>query len=69
MIAQLDEAIRDSDQLGKDRRAELRGVISTKPGLNRYLIGPAALTTSSRPAHRRATVAGLYFFSNYHNPL
>jgi hypothetical protein len=37
MIARLEDAIRDSDQLGKDKRAELRGVISTKPGLNRYL--------------------------------
>ena len=37
MIAQLKEAIDDSDALGKEKRAELRGVISTKPGLNRYL--------------------------------
>jgi transposase len=37
MIAQLTEMIAESDQLGKDKRAELRGVISTKPGLNRYL--------------------------------
>jgi hypothetical protein len=37
MIAQLTEAIRDSDQLSPGKRAELRGVISTKPGLNRYL--------------------------------
>jgi hypothetical protein len=37
MIARLEEAIKDSDQLSKDKRAELRGVISTKPGLSRYL--------------------------------
>ena len=37
MIARLDEAIRDSGLLSKDKRAELRGVLSTKPGLNRYL--------------------------------
>src|SRR6266566_3695067 len=37
MIARLEEAIRDSDQLSPDKRAELRGVISTRPGLNRYL--------------------------------
>jgi DDE family transposase len=37
MIAQLTEMIAGSDQLGRDKRAELRGVISTKPGLNRYL--------------------------------
>ena len=37
MIARLEEMIKDSDQLSRDKRAELRGVISTKPGLNRYL--------------------------------
>jgi hypothetical protein len=37
MIAQLKEMIGGSDALGKDKRAELRGVITTKPGLNRYL--------------------------------
>jgi hypothetical protein len=37
MIAQLEAAIRDSDQLSAAKRSELRGVISTKPGLNRYL--------------------------------
>jgi hypothetical protein len=37
MITQLKELIDGSDALGKDKRAELRGVISTKPGLNRYL--------------------------------
>jgi hypothetical protein len=37
MTAQLSELIKDSDQLSTDKRAELRGVISTKPGLNRYL--------------------------------
>jgi len=37
MITQLKELIDRSDALAKDKRAELRGVISTKPGLNRYL--------------------------------
>ena len=37
MIARLKELIDGSDKLGRDKRAELRGVISTKPGLNRYL--------------------------------
>jgi hypothetical protein len=37
MITQLRELIDGTDALGKDKRAELRGVISTKPGLNRYL--------------------------------
>ena len=37
MIAQLKELTGGSDKLGRDKRAELRGVISAKPGLNRYL--------------------------------
>jgi Transposase DDE domain len=37
MLAQLTEMIKDSDALSRDKRSELRGVISTKPGLNRYL--------------------------------
>ena len=37
MIAQLKELIDGTDGCRKDKRAELRGVISTKPGLNRYL--------------------------------
>jgi hypothetical protein len=37
MTAQLTEAIKDSDQLSAGKRAELRGIISTRPGLNRYL--------------------------------
>jgi hypothetical protein len=37
LIAQLKELIDGSDKLSRDKRAELRGVISTKPGLNRYL--------------------------------
>jgi IS4 transposase len=37
MITRLEEAIAGSDQLSPGKRAELRGVISTKPGLNRYL--------------------------------
>jgi hypothetical protein len=37
MLAQLSEMIAGSDKLTTTRRAELRGVISTKPGLNRYL--------------------------------
>ena len=37
MIAQLKELIDGTDALSSDKRAELRGVISTKPGLKRYL--------------------------------
>jgi hypothetical protein len=44
MITQLKELIEGTDKLGKDKRAELRGVISTKPGLNRYLrVSPGGL--------------------------
>jgi len=37
MLAQLTELIDGSDALSATKRAQLRGVISTKPGLNRYL--------------------------------
>jgi len=37
LLAQLAEAIDGSDRLSKTKRAELRGRISTMPGLNRYL--------------------------------
>jgi hypothetical protein len=37
MVAILEEMIEGSDKLSRDKRAELRGVISTKPGLKRYL--------------------------------
>jgi hypothetical protein len=37
MLAQLHELIKDSDKLSAAKRAELRGVISTKPGPNQYL--------------------------------
>ncbi|GAC1379165.1 MAG: IS1634 family transposase [Acidimicrobiales bacterium] len=37
LVAQLDELIAGSDKLPAMKRGELRGRISTKPGLNRYL--------------------------------
>jgi hypothetical protein len=37
MVAKLTEWIAESDKLSADKRAELRGKISTKPGLARYL--------------------------------
>ena len=37
LVAQLDELIAGSDSLPAMKRGELRGKISTKPGLNRYL--------------------------------
>jgi hypothetical protein len=44
LLAQLTEMIDGTDKLTATKRAELRGVISTKPGLNRYLrVTPAGL--------------------------
>ena len=44
LVAQLDELIAGSDSLPAMKRGELRGKISTKPGLNRYLrITPSGL--------------------------
>lgn len=44
LIAQLDALIADSDKLSVMKRGELRGKISTKPGLHRYLrVTPAGL--------------------------
>ena len=37
LVAQLEPTIAGSDELPADKRAQLRGVISTKPGLNRFL--------------------------------
>jgi hypothetical protein len=37
LVAQLEETITGSDELTQAKRAQLRGVISTKPGLNRFL--------------------------------
>jgi hypothetical protein len=37
LLARLTDTIAGSDTLNPTKRAELRGVISTKPGLNRYL--------------------------------
>ena len=49
MIAQLTELIKESGQLSRDKRAELRGVISTRPGLNRYLrVTPGGLLSDRR---------------------
>jgi hypothetical protein len=56
MLAQLDETIAGSDKLSKDKRAELRGVLSTKPGLKRYLrVTPGGLLRIDRKAIDRET--------------
>jgi hypothetical protein len=62
MIARLEDAIKNSDQLSKDKRAELRGVISTKPGLNRYLrVTPGGLLrTDAGKAKAEENLDGKY---------
>ena len=62
MIAQLTELIQDSDALGRDKRAELRGVISAKPGLNRYLrVTPGGLLrTGAAKAKAEENLDGKY---------
>jgi hypothetical protein len=50
MIEQLEEAIKGSDQLSPGERGEIRGVISTKPGLKRYLrVTPGGLLRVDAP--------------------
>jgi hypothetical protein len=62
MITQLTELIKDSDRLSRDKRAELRGVISTKPGLNRYLrVTPGGLLrTDAAKAKAEENLDGKY---------
>jgi hypothetical protein len=62
MIARLEEAIAGSDQLSRDKRAELRGVISTRPGLNRYLrVTPGGLLrTDAAKAKAEENLDGKY---------
>jgi hypothetical protein len=44
LLAQLEETIAGTDKLSQTKRAELRGVLSTKPGLHRYLrVTPSGL--------------------------
>lgn len=62
MIARLEEIISGSDQLSRDKRAELRGVISTRPGLNRYLrVTPGGLLrTDAARARAEENLDGKY---------
>jgi transposase len=62
MIARLEQAIAGSDQLSPGKRAELRGVISTKPGLNRYLrVTPGGLLrTDAAKAKAEENLDGKY---------
>jgi hypothetical protein len=51
LITQLTAVIEESDTLSATKRAELRGVISTKPGLHRYLrVTPGGLLRIDRAA-------------------
>lgn len=51
LITQLADAIDQSDKLSATKRAELRGRLSTKPGLNRYLrVTPGGLLRIDRAA-------------------
>jgi hypothetical protein len=62
MIARLEEIISESDQLSRDKRPELRGVISTKPGLSRYLRVTAGglLRTDAAKAKAEENLDGKY---------
>jgi Transposase DDE domain len=56
LLAQLTETIAGSDKLRATKRAELRGVISTKPGLNRYLrVTPSGLLRIDKAAVKAET--------------
>ena len=56
LVAHLQELIDGSDRLSVTKRAELRGVISTKPGLNRYLrVTPGGLLRVNAAAIKTET--------------
>ncbi len=51
LLVQLQELIDGADKLSATKRAELRGVISTKPGLHRYLrVTPSGLLRTDKHA-------------------
>ncbi len=62
LLAQLGELIDGSDTLSKTKRAELRGVISTKPGLNRYLrvTGGGLLRIDAKTVKTETNLDGKY---------
>ncbi|HWN59380.1 MAG TPA: IS1634 family transposase [Streptosporangiaceae bacterium] len=62
LLAQLKEMTDGTDQLTTTKRAELRGVISTKPGLNRYLrVTPGGLLrVDSRAVRAEENLDGKY---------
>src|SRR5260370_844702 len=62
LVAQLEELTEGSDALSVTKRAELRGRISTKPGLNRYLrVTPAGrLRTDKAKVKAETNLDGKY---------
>jgi hypothetical protein len=62
LLAQLQETIAGTDRLSQTKRAELRGVISTKPGLHRYLrVTPGGLLRIDKAAVKaEANLDGKY---------
>ena len=62
MVAQLEDLIGGSDALPAVKRAELRGKISARPGLNRYLrITPGGLLRTDKAAIKtEANLDGKY---------
>jgi hypothetical protein len=62
MLAKLEALIKDSDSLNATRRAELRGVIWTKPALNRYLrvTGGGLLRVDQAAVAAQAKLDGKY---------
>jgi hypothetical protein len=62
LLAQLDELITGTDTLTATKRAELRGVISTKPGLNRYLrvTGGGLLRIDAKKVKTETNLDGKY---------
>jgi hypothetical protein len=62
MFAQLSDLIDGSGGLSRDKRAKLRGVISTKPGLDRYLrVTPAGpLRIDARAIKAEENLDGKY---------
>jgi hypothetical protein len=62
MTSKLTELITDTDQLSADKRAELRGKISTKPGLARFLrtTGSGLLRVDKRKVAAEAKLDGKY---------
>ncbi len=56
LVAQLGEAITGADKLSATKRAELRGVLSTRPGLARYLrVTPGGLLRINHTAVKAET--------------